>query len=85
MNIVPLACDDDSYNSMELFFLYLKGLPVKISIKWCISVAEDWFYLKNSAYPDEMPPYAAFHLGLHCLTKYLFIGIQIEKSCSRSI
>ena len=33
----------------------------------------------NSADPDEMPPYAAFHLGLHCLSKYLFIGIQNEK------
>ena len=21
----------------------------------------------NSAHPDEMPPYAAFHLGIHCL------------------
>ena len=28
---------------------------------------------------DEMPHYAAFHLGLHCLPKYLFIGIQNEK------
>ena len=25
------------------------------------------FVLANSADPDEMPPYAAFHLGLHCL------------------
>ena len=33
----------------------------------------------NSADPDEMPPYAAFHLGLHCLPKYLFTGIQTEK------
>ena len=28
--------------------------------------------LANSADPDEMPPYAAFYLGLHCLSKYLF-------------
>ena len=28
--------------------------------------------LGNSADPDEMPPYAAFHLGLHCFAKYLF-------------
>ena len=26
-----------------------------------------------------MPPDAAFHLGLHCLPKYLFIGIQNEE------
>ena len=23
--------------------------------------------LSNSEDPDEMPPYAAFHLGFHCL------------------
>ena len=28
--------------------------------------------IANSVDPDEMPPYAAFHLGLHCLPKYLF-------------
>ena len=37
------------------------------------------FSLAKSADPDEMPPYAAFHLGLHCLPKYLFIGIKNEK------
>ena len=36
------------------------------------------FILANSADPDEMPPYAAFHLGFHCLPKYLFTGIQNE-------
>ena len=34
--------------------------------------------LANSADPDEMPPQAAFHLGFHCLPKYLFTVIQIE-------
>ena len=28
--------------------------------------------LANSADPDEMQHYAAFHLGLHCLQKYPF-------------
>ena len=32
------------------------------------------FVLENSADPDEMPHYAAFHLGLHCLPKYLLRG-----------
>ena len=27
------------------------------------------FALANSVDPDEMPHYAAFHLGLHCLQK----------------
>ena len=46
------------------------GLLVKISIEKCIFVTEDCFLiLANSVDPDEMPPYAAFHLGLHCLPK----------------
>ena len=36
---------------MELFNLYFKGLPVKISLKRCISAPED-FFLANSADPD---------------------------------
>ena len=34
--------------------------------------------LVNSADSDKLPPYAAFHLGIHCLPKYLFTGIQNE-------
>ena len=37
------------------------------------------FFLANSADPDEMPPYAAFHLGLHCLQKHQFTSIQNKK------
>ena len=39
------------------------------------------FIIANSADPDEMPPYEAFHLGLHYLPKnmYLFIGVKKEK------
>ena len=32
--------------------------------------------LANSADPDEMQHTAAFHLGLHCLSKYPFRGFQ---------
>ena len=32
------------------------------------------FVLANSVDPDEMPHYAAFHLGLHCLSKYPIRG-----------
>ena len=34
------------------------------------------FVLANSVDPDEMLLYAAFHLGLHCLLKYLFWGFE---------
>ena len=37
------------------------------------------FILANSKDPDKMQLHAAFHLGLHCLPKYLFTGIQDEK------
>ena len=30
------------------------------------------FVLANSVDPDEMLQYAAFHLGLHCFSKYTF-------------
>ena len=33
----------------------------------------------NSVDPDEMQQYAAFHLGLHCLQKYLFRGFLSTK------
>ena len=32
----------------------------------------------NSVEPGEMQHYAAFHLGLHCLPKYLLRGFQYE-------
>ena len=38
-----------------------------------VFLSEDCFCpskLANSADPDEMPHYVAFHLGLHCLPKY---------------
>ena len=43
------------------------------------SFSEDFFVLESSADPDEMPHYAAFHLGLHCLQKYLFRSHQYRK------
>ena len=38
------------------------------------------FILANGTDPGEMPLSVAFHLGLHCLSKYLLTGIQNEKS-----
>ena len=37
------------------------------------------FNIANSADTDEMLPYAAFYLGLHCLPMYLLICIWNEK------
>ena len=38
------------------------------------TVSEDHFSLSNTVGPDAMPRHVAFHLGLHCLRKYLFRG-----------
>ena len=51
--------------------VYMEGSQVIISKKYCISLKIE-FVVANSADPDEMPHYVAFHLGLHCLSKYLF-------------
>ena len=45
-------------------------------MKWSISVSEDCIYLANSADPDELPLYVAFHQGLHYLPKYPFKGLH---------
>ena len=34
--------------------------------------------LANSADPDEIHHYAAFHLRLHCLTKYPFKAFSVR-------
>ena len=41
-------------------------------IRWALEDLQlVFFILGNSADHNEMSPYAAFHLGLHCLPKYL--------------
>ena len=42
--------------SMELSILYCKGLPVKISIKWCISVPEEQRRPRRNAYISTCLP-----------------------------
>ena len=51
--------------------VYIEGSQVIISKKY-LSFLKINFVLAKSADPDEMPHYAAFHLGLHCLPKYWF-------------
>ena len=49
------------------FILHIKGSQVKVQIR-CTSVPKDsLFVLANSIYPDKMPHFVPFHLGLHCL------------------
>ena len=59
--------------------VYIEG-PQVIIFKMCITFSEDCFcQIANSVDPDEMLPHATFHLGLHFLQKYQFMGFQIYK------
>ena len=63
-----LKVREKSVKSQGILKWILSGNPVKI-----VSI------LANSGDPDEMLPYAAFHLGLHCLPDYLFMSIRVKR------
>ena len=54
--------------------VYIEGSQVIISKQYYISFSEDHFVFPNSADLDEMPHYAAFCQGIHCLPRYPFRG-----------
>ena len=56
--------------------IYIEGSQVISSKKIIVFLSLN---LANSAYPGEMSHYAAFHLGLQCLSKYQFRGFQYTK------
>ena len=59
---------------------YIEGLLVIISKKLVLfKLSEDFLFLASSVDPDEMLHYVAFHLGLHCLSKYLNKDLQLSK------
>ena len=51
--------------TLEWSIVYIKGSQVIF-----ISIFENRFASANSVDPDEVPRFTAFHLGLHCLSKY---------------
>ena len=50
--------------------MYIEGSHIIISKYIVFQFLKISFVIANSASPDEMPHNAAFHLGLHCLSKY---------------
>ena len=58
-------------------YLGVSGYNKKKSVFCCLKIL---ITLTNSIDPDEMPHYAAFHLGLHCLQKYRFRGFPNTKA-----
>ena len=68
-----------------LSMMYFKGSQVVIpnyNVFWSLGIV---FTFTNSVDPDEMPHFAAFHLGFHCFSKYLFRSFQLYKGLFRVI
>ena len=63
----------------RLFIVYIEVSQAIISKNIAFLSLKINFALANSADPDEMPPYAAFHLGHHCLRKCLDRGFRPSK------
>ena len=65
---------------MGWFIVYIKGSQVRLfhvlDVLQSLKIA---FVIANSADPDEMLHYAAFHLGLHNLPKYGFRVFHIQR------
>ena len=57
----------------------MEGSQLIISKNIVFLFLKVFFVLANSAGPDEMPHFVAFHLGLHCLEKDPFNGFQHTK------
>ena len=56
-----------------------EGSQVILSKNYCILSLEIIFVLANSVDPNETPHSASLHLGVHCLSKHLFMGIQYKQ------
>ena len=63
---------------MGLPILYIKGSQIEFSKYDVFLFLEIYFILANSADPNEMPPYVAFHLRLHCMPRCPFRVSSIQ-------
>ena len=59
--------------------IYIEGSQVIILKNFVFLFLKTHFVLANSAGPNEMLHDAAFHQGLHCLPKYMFMGFWSSK------
>ena len=65
-----------TYSEAHAHSTYGDGWADRQTKLFCFYISSIWiakkigfFILENSAIRDEMPPYVAFHQGLHCLPK----------------
>ena len=65
------------YNKLEIVHctnLGVSGYKLKNKIAFlCLMIV---YTCSNSVDPNEMQHHAAFHLGLHCLPKYPYLGVS---------
>ena len=63
-------------------YLGVSGYNLKKNVFFCLNI---FLTFTNSVDPDEMQHYAAFHLGLHCLHKYLFMDFPNTKGYDSTV
>ena len=62
------------YKKYGISILYFKGYRSILNYHRMYSAPKTVHIVANSEDPDEMPPCATFHQGLHCLPKYLLLS-----------
>ena len=67
----------DVIKSFDCIYCKVTGYSFKKDIVFLSLMTK--FVSVNSADPDEMPHYAAYHLGLHCLPKYLLGASSLQR------
>ena len=60
------------YHETHIFMFGLKNVKLILLIHVVNFKTNIFYTFSNSVDPNEMQHHAAFHLGLHCLQKYLF-------------
>ena len=65
-----------TYNKVRMVYYTYSVITCNITISKSIAFFQ---FIANSADLDETPQYVAFHLGLHCLSKFTFEGFWSTK------
>ena len=72
-----------TYNKVRMVhYIYWRVTGYNFPQNFIFLLPNIYFVLPNSGDLDKMPHYAAFHLGLHCLTKYPVLELLVSKRLS---
>ena len=58
-----------------------KGVPIHLKIFSCNTMKHFIKMFANSADPNQTAPLEQSDLGLHCLQKFMLVGILVVKTC----